>query len=332
MFWQQGLVTSQVEGNLETGSPFAGLFASRLKLRLAPARLAAERQRVPNAPVPKMSSPRSSRAVDLRLLGALTEPRPVGRQPPSAATSVATLAGRARRSVRTFARPFLPAWLVDEVETRSGRCARLPGAHNSRCRRAARSCSFVLRHRLPRRAAIAPRGCGAYAALLPRPSGPSLLRRSCEWSSCFNVKTTRGASIPGRRCSLASPCSAATHFRSKPSVQPADLDCGRSSRRGGRRSIARLGTDFADAHESPQVDLKADPVRFRSDISVAIRVQGRHSARRVCFCLFARNGRGVQLVASIMTPAHRPLSNLAQSFHALLRDEVHRIEEAYSGA
>jgi len=38
----------------------------------------------------------------------------------------------------------------------------------------------------------------------------------------------------------------------------------------------------------------------------------------------------VQLVASIMTPAHRPLSKLAQSFHALLRDEVHRIGEAYS--
>ncbi len=40
----------------------------------------------------------------------------------------------------------------------------------------------------------------------------------------------------------------------------------------------------------------------------------------------------VHLVASIMTPAHRPLSNLAQSFHALLRDEVHRIGEAYSVA
>ncbi len=38
----------------------------------------------------------------------------------------------------------------------------------------------------------------------------------------------------------------------------------------------------------------------------------------------------VRLVASIMTPAHRPLSNLAQSFRALLRDEVHRIGEAYS--
>ncbi len=40
----------------------------------------------------------------------------------------------------------------------------------------------------------------------------------------------------------------------------------------------------------------------------------------------------VPLVASIMTPTHRPLSNLAQSFHALLRDEVHRIGEAYSAA
>ena len=40
----------------------------------------------------------------------------------------------------------------------------------------------------------------------------------------------------------------------------------------------------------------------------------------------------VRLVASIMTPAHRPLSNLAQSFHTLLRDEVHRIGEAYSAA
>ena len=40
----------------------------------------------------------------------------------------------------------------------------------------------------------------------------------------------------------------------------------------------------------------------------------------------------VPLVASIMTPAHRPLSNLAQSFHTLLRDEVHRIAEAYSAA
>ena len=40
----------------------------------------------------------------------------------------------------------------------------------------------------------------------------------------------------------------------------------------------------------------------------------------------------VRLVASIMTPAHRPLSNLAQSFRALLRDEVHRIGEAYSAA
>ncbi len=38
----------------------------------------------------------------------------------------------------------------------------------------------------------------------------------------------------------------------------------------------------------------------------------------------------IHLVASIMTPAHRPLSNLAQSFHALLRDEVHRIGQAYS--
>ncbi len=40
----------------------------------------------------------------------------------------------------------------------------------------------------------------------------------------------------------------------------------------------------------------------------------------------------IHLVASIMTPAHRPLSKLAQSFHALLRDEVHRIEEAYSAS
>jgi DNA-binding transcriptional LysR family regulator len=40
----------------------------------------------------------------------------------------------------------------------------------------------------------------------------------------------------------------------------------------------------------------------------------------------------IHLVASIMTPAHRPISNLAQSFHALLRDEVHRIGEAYSAA
>ncbi len=40
----------------------------------------------------------------------------------------------------------------------------------------------------------------------------------------------------------------------------------------------------------------------------------------------------VPLVASIMTPAHRPLSNLAQSFLSLLRDEVHRIGEAYSAA
>ncbi len=38
----------------------------------------------------------------------------------------------------------------------------------------------------------------------------------------------------------------------------------------------------------------------------------------------------IRLIASIMTPAHRPLSNLAQSCHALLRDEVHRIGEAYS--
>ena len=40
----------------------------------------------------------------------------------------------------------------------------------------------------------------------------------------------------------------------------------------------------------------------------------------------------VRLVASIMTPVHRPLSNLAQSFHAVLRDEVHRIGEAYAAA
>ena len=40
----------------------------------------------------------------------------------------------------------------------------------------------------------------------------------------------------------------------------------------------------------------------------------------------------VRLVASIMTPAHRPLSNLAQSFRTLLRDEVHRIGKAYSAA
>ena len=38
----------------------------------------------------------------------------------------------------------------------------------------------------------------------------------------------------------------------------------------------------------------------------------------------------IHLVASIMTPAHRPISNLAKSFHALLRAEVHRIGEAYS--
>ncbi len=38
----------------------------------------------------------------------------------------------------------------------------------------------------------------------------------------------------------------------------------------------------------------------------------------------------VRLVASIMTPAHRPLSNLAQSFRKLLSNEVHRIGEAYS--
>ncbi len=40
----------------------------------------------------------------------------------------------------------------------------------------------------------------------------------------------------------------------------------------------------------------------------------------------------IQLVASIMTPAHRPLSNLAQSFHARLRNEVHRIGAAYAAA
>ena len=40
----------------------------------------------------------------------------------------------------------------------------------------------------------------------------------------------------------------------------------------------------------------------------------------------------VHSVTAIMTPAHRPLSNLALSFHALLRDEVHRIGEAYSAA
>ena len=40
----------------------------------------------------------------------------------------------------------------------------------------------------------------------------------------------------------------------------------------------------------------------------------------------------VELVTSIMTPAHRPLSNLAQSFHALLRDEVHRIRDVYRAA
>ncbi len=40
----------------------------------------------------------------------------------------------------------------------------------------------------------------------------------------------------------------------------------------------------------------------------------------------------VRSVASIMTPAHRPLSNLALAFHALLRDEVRRIGEAYSTA
>ncbi len=38
----------------------------------------------------------------------------------------------------------------------------------------------------------------------------------------------------------------------------------------------------------------------------------------------------VRLIASIMTPAHRPLSNLAQAFLTLLRDEVQRIGEAYS--
>jgi DNA-binding transcriptional LysR family regulator len=38
----------------------------------------------------------------------------------------------------------------------------------------------------------------------------------------------------------------------------------------------------------------------------------------------------VHLIASIMTPAHRPLSNLAQSFRTLLQNEVHRIGEAYS--
>ena len=40
----------------------------------------------------------------------------------------------------------------------------------------------------------------------------------------------------------------------------------------------------------------------------------------------------IHLIAAIMTPAHRPLSKLAQSFHGLLRDEVHRIREAYSVA
>ena len=40
----------------------------------------------------------------------------------------------------------------------------------------------------------------------------------------------------------------------------------------------------------------------------------------------------IHLVASIMTPAHRPLSNLAQSFLSLLREEVLRIWEAYSAA
>lgn len=38
----------------------------------------------------------------------------------------------------------------------------------------------------------------------------------------------------------------------------------------------------------------------------------------------------IPLIASIITPAHRPLSNLAKAFHALLRDEVHRIGKAYS--
>lgn len=38
----------------------------------------------------------------------------------------------------------------------------------------------------------------------------------------------------------------------------------------------------------------------------------------------------VQMVSSIMTPAHRPLSNLAQAFHAQLSDELHRIKDAYS--
>jgi len=37
------------------------------------------------------------------------------------------------------------------------------------------------------------------------------------------------------------------------------------------------------------------------------------------------------LVASIMTPAHRPLSNLAQAFTATLRDELRRIDKAFSG-
>jgi len=48
--------------------------------------------------------------------------------------------------------------------------------------------------------------------------------------------------------------------------------------------------------------------------------------------VFRRFRPAIHLVASIMTPAHRPLSNLAQSFLALLRDEVHRIGEAYSAA
>ncbi len=38
----------------------------------------------------------------------------------------------------------------------------------------------------------------------------------------------------------------------------------------------------------------------------------------------------IPLIASIMTPAHRQLSNLAKAFHALLRDDVRRIGEQYS--
>ena len=39
----------------------------------------------------------------------------------------------------------------------------------------------------------------------------------------------------------------------------------------------------------------------------------------------------ISLVASVMTPAHRPLSNLAQAFATILKSEMHRIDSVTSG-